>query len=166
MSFDTMVPIPNKLLNSDGSVTTFSGEEILAADPVRAELYKTMHPIANKLLNPDGSIGTLDSLGGGAGGGGPPGASDYNLLTGRPQVNGVTLSGNKTPEDLKLSYSHTQNTAATVWTIPHNLGFQRVSVEVIDNAGNFVIPEIEYASANIVILTFANPVQGVAVVRR
>lgn len=37
-----------------------------------------------------------------AGGGGGGGTNNYNLLQNKPQVNGVTLSGNKTGTDLGL----------------------------------------------------------------
>lgn len=37
-----------------------------------------------------------------AGGGGGGGTTNYNLLQNKPQINGVTLTGNKTAEDLNL----------------------------------------------------------------
>lgn len=37
-----------------------------------------------------------------SGGGGGGGTNNYNLLQNKPQVNGVTLSGNKTTDDLGL----------------------------------------------------------------
>lgn len=41
------------------------------------------------------------------GGGGGGGTTNYNLLQNKPQINGVTLSGNKTTEDLGLEKSLT-----------------------------------------------------------
>lgn len=38
-----------------------------------------------------------------SGGGGGGGTSNYNDLSNKPQINGVTLSGNKTSEDLGIS---------------------------------------------------------------
>ena len=62
----------------------------------------------------------------------------------------------------ETTYEHTQNIAAAVWTIPHNLGQQFVAVRVNDFSGTEMIPEIEYTSANVVTLLFAAPRQGVA----
>lgn len=42
-----------------------------------------------------------------AGGGGGGGTTNYNLLQNKPQINGVTLTGNKTAEDLGLEQSLT-----------------------------------------------------------
>lgn len=55
------------------------------------------------LVKPDGSTtyidadGTLHAVGGG---GGTGGTSDYNALSNKPSINGVTLSGNKTLDDI------------------------------------------------------------------
>jgi len=62
----------------------------------------------------------------------------------------------------KSSYTHTQNIAASVWTIPHNLGQQFVGVRVNNFTGDILIPDIEYTSANVVTLTFFMPVSGTA----
>ena len=40
--------------------------------------------------------------GGGGGGSGESGVTDYDALTGRPQINGITLTGNKTAKQLGL----------------------------------------------------------------
>lgn len=37
-----------------------------------------------------------------AGGGGGGGTTNYNLLTNKPKINGVTLSGDKSADDLNL----------------------------------------------------------------
>ena len=60
------------------------------------------------------------------------------------------------------AYTHTQNAAAVIWNIPHNLGVQFVGVRVHDFNGNELLPEIAHLSANVAILTFINPVQGTA----
>ena len=60
------------------------------------------------------------------------------------------------------TYEHVQNIATAIWTIPHNLGRQFVGVRVNDFAGNDLLPDVEYTSANIVTLSFANAVQGIA----
>ena len=60
------------------------------------------------------------------------------------------------------SYTHTQNIAASVWVIPHNLSEQFVSVKVIDFSGTILIPEEDYTSQDVVTLTFGSPKQGIA----
>jgi len=95
--YDSKMPKANKMINPDGSITTFGGVPVSDAvalyesmapaankllnsdgsittfggDPVSdAEaLYKTMSPKVNKFLNPDGSISTFDEILGGGGGG-------------------------------------------------------------------------------------------------
>ena len=64
------------------------------------------------------------------------------------------------------TYTHTQNAAAAIWTIPHNLNETFVDVTVNDFAGTELWPEVEYTSANIVKLSFVHPVQGIARIRR
>lgn len=45
------------------------------------------------------------AYGKGSGGGGGGSTSNYNELTNKPSINGVTLDGNKTSEDLGLNAS-------------------------------------------------------------
>lgn len=95
--------IVNKILNEDGSVTKLDGTAVDMS--VASDIYKKSAPIINKVLNPDGSISKLtDYLGGGGGGGG---TTDYNALNNKPSINGVTLSGNKTSEQLQLADKQT-----------------------------------------------------------
>lgn len=63
-------------------------------------------------------------------------------------------------------YTHTQSTAATDWPITHSLNFRYVLVQVVDTAGNTVIPDVAYTNANRVDLIFANPKDGTAIIRR
>ena len=103
----------------------------------------------------------------GSGSGGGGGAADYSQLTNKPRINGVELtSGNSTPETLKLAFTHTQNAAAAVWTVTHNLNDTKVTVQVIDNAGNEIIPGVEFTNANTVTLTFAHAMTGAAKIRK
>src|SRR5262252_4632543 len=61
-----------------------------------------------------------------------------------------------------LSYRHVQSTAATTWTINHNLGF-RPNVAVVDSTGNVIYPgNIQYTSSTQVVLTFSAAVGGEA----
>jgi hypothetical protein len=98
--------VPLKYQHSDGSVTapdTF-GTQILPPSPVRAAMYEKAKPESIKYLLPDGSVadggGLIEML---LSGGGSGGVSNYAGLSGKPQINGVTLkSGNNTLSDLKL----------------------------------------------------------------
>ena len=64
------------------------------------------------------------------------------------------------------TYTHTQSMAATVWTIPHNLNKQFVSVQLIDYVGNTCTADIVYTGANVVTVTFAVPMTGTAIIRQ
>jgi hypothetical protein len=59
------------------------------------------------------------------------------------------------------TYTHTQASAASTWTIVHNLGC-RPSVTVVDSGGNVQIGEILYDSNNQVTVTFAAAFGGYA----
>ncbi len=63
-------------------------------------------PIVNKsyrVFCPNGSMNQAFIItGGGSSGGGGTGATDYNQLTNRPSINGMTLSGNQTSSQLGL----------------------------------------------------------------
>ena len=89
---------------------------------------------------------------------------DYEDETNKPSINGVTLSGNKTSDDLGLvadkTYLHHQTVASDTWVIVHNLN-KYPSVAVIDSAGNEVIGEINYDDKNQVTLKFVGGFKGV-----
>ena len=59
----------------------------------------------------------------GGGGGSTGGTTNYNDLTNKPQINGVTLEENKTSADLNIQYQTTQTdhgTADTTYVLPPN----------------------------------------------
>jgi hypothetical protein len=150
----TYAPMNGTYIDSTGQLRNIDGTVMTASEA-------GWSPFNGDYIRSDGSIGNIDELGGGGG------TSNYSALTGKPQINGVTLaSGDNTPESLKLSYTFTQSTEVDVWIIPHNLGRQFVNIQVVDNSGNTLIPSPEYTSVNVVTLTFANPVQGTAIIRR
>ena len=61
-----------------------------------------------------------------------------------------------------LAYRHVQATAATTWSIPHNLSF-RPNVAAVDSTGREIVPgAVDYASATTVTLTFSAAVGGEA----
>lgn len=94
-------------------------------------------------------------------------SGDYNLLTNKPSINGVVLTGNKTSEDLGLSgsgdlnYIHSQEVPSDTWEITHNLG-KFPSISVIDSIGADVVGEYEYVNENKVILRFNATFSGKA----
>lgn len=59
------------------------------------------------------------------------------------------------------SYIHNQSTAASTWTISHNLGFFP-SVNVVDNGGNMVIGDVLYITENQVSISFSASFGGKA----
>jgi hypothetical protein len=66
-------------------------------------------------------------------------------------------------------YLHTQVSAATTWTVVHNLNRQYVTVEPIDGNGNSYVgrydfPTINYTNANALTITFQSAVAGWAAV--
>lgn len=52
-----------------------------------------------------------------------------------------------------VRYTHTQAVAATTWTITHNLGLFP-AVTLVDNSGNQIFADVNYASNNQVVVTF------------
>jgi hypothetical protein len=111
-------------------------------------------------------IGEVEGTGGGTAG--PPGpgvapggttgqvlskasAADYDTTWTTPAGGGATLA-----------YRHVQASAATVWTIPHNLSF-RPNVAAVDSTGREIVPgAVDYTSATAVQLTFSAAVGGEA----
>jgi len=57
--------------------------------------------------------------------------------------------------------SHTQTTAATVWTVNHGLGFIP-NVTVVDSAGTVIEGSYNYPNENTIVLTFAGAFSGKA----
>lgn len=56
--FDSKQALPNKLLQSDGSVTDLAGNAVIGAIPV----YEGKSALPNKWLNPDGTYSTLAEI--------------------------------------------------------------------------------------------------------
>ena len=92
-------------------------------------------------------------------------SDNYEALSNKPKINGVTLIGDKSSEELDIkedaNYLHTQTTASDVWVIVHNLN-KFPSVTVIDSAGNEVVGEVIYNDANQVTLKFEGGFKGTA----
>jgi Major tropism determinant N-terminal domain len=60
------------------------------------------------------------------------------------------------------AYRHVQSSAATTWTVPHNLSF-RPNVAAVDSTGRQIVPgAVDYTSSTTVVLTFSAAVGGEA----
>ena len=102
------------------------------------------------------------------------GTYDYNELDNHPLINGVELIGDKSLEDLGIdtlveaeiqeatqTYVYNQMSASAEWTITHNLD-KYPSVTVVDSAGNAIMGELRYISANSLVVSFSAPFSGKA----
>jgi hypothetical protein len=60
-----------------------------------------------------------------------------------------------------LSYEHDQLSAATTWSVTHNLG-KFPSVSVVDTGGNELLVDVDYIDANHCVLTLGAATSGKA----
>lgn len=92
-------------------------------------------------------------------------SNNYNDLSNKPSINGVTLVGNKTSEELNIvgdkTFVYNQATSADVWEITHNLD-KYPAVTVVDSGGSVVIGEVVYIDKNNVRITFTSAFGGKA----
>ena len=81
-----------------------------------SHLEKTIAGTAQPISHLEWIIATY---GGGSGSGG---TTDYNALTNKPSINGITLTGNKTPLDLGITFTipstePTNKVVGSIWLI-------------------------------------------------
>lgn len=92
-------------------------------------------------------------------------SNNYNDLANKPSINGVTLVGNKTSEELNVvgdkTFVYNQATSVDVWEITHNLD-KYPAVTVVDSGGSVVIGEVVYIDKNNVRITFTSAFSGKA----
>lgn len=92
-------------------------------------------------------------------------SNNYNDLANKPSINGVTLVGNKTSEELNIvgdkTFVYNQATSVDVWEITHNLD-KYPAVTVVDSGGSVVIGEVVYIDKNNVRITFTSAFSGKA----
>lgn len=90
---------------------------------------------------------------------------NYEDLKNLPQINGTTLIGNVTNEELSIvndkNYVHNQTTASDTWVIIHNLE-KYPAVNVINSANEEVIGEVVYNNINQITLIFNGAFKGKA----
>lgn len=84
----------------------------------------------------------------------PPGAPALAAVIGPPGPPGA--GGNR--------YVHTQASAASTWTVNHNLAAQPAGVSVRTVGGVEVEAQVTHVSANQLIVTFAAPASGSVVI--
>ena len=91
--------------------------------------------------------------------------SNYNDLYNKPKINGVTLQGNMTTEDLHIEgdkfFAFVQMSPLAVWHIEHPLR-KFPAVTVVDSGGSVVIGDIEYIDDANVTITFQSAFAGKA----
>ena len=83
-----------------------------------SHLEKTIAGTAQPISHLEWIIATY----GGGSGSGSSGATDYNTLTNKPSINGITLTGNKTSIDLGInaiipSKEPTNKVVGSIWLI-------------------------------------------------
>lgn len=90
---------------------------------------------------------------------------NYDILYNKPSINGVTLEGNKTSEELNIvgdkEFVYTQSTSSDVWMIQHNLN-KYPSVTVVDSGNSVVTGEVIYIDKNNIQITFTSTFSGKA----
>ena len=85
------------------------------------------------------------------------GAFGFSGYSGASGYSGITALGG--------AFIHTQNIAASVWTVNHNLGYQYVNVEVVDPTGLSLsgqpgAPTVNFISINQLTVTFPSSATG------
>lgn len=89
----------------------------------------------------------------------------YSGLIDKPQINGITLEGNKTSGQLQINedknFLYTQSVASDTWNIQHNLN-KFPAVMVTDSSNNVVVGDINYIDINNIVITFSGAFSGKA----
>jgi len=88
-------------------------------------------------------------------------SGDYENFVNKPSINGMTLSGNKTSEELKLAFVYEQGEASDIWEIIHNMD-KYPSVTVVDSANTVVIGHVTYNDRNQLTVRFNGTFKGKA----
>jgi hypothetical protein len=112
---------------------------------------------------------TASYISGSGGGVGFP-FSGSAIITGSLFVSGSTISGSFVGDGSGITgltaggKIHTQSSAASTWTVTHNLGVQYPNVTIYNSSNEIIIPQtITATDANTLTLTFGSAVAGYAV---
>ena len=76
-------------------------------------------------------------------------------------VSVITAAEQGPPGVSAASYTHTQASASSTWTVNHNLGF-RPSVEILSAGGVEIEGTVTHTSVNQAILSFTSSITGSA----
>jgi hypothetical protein len=81
------------------------------------------------------------------------------LVSTSPTVANVTAGFS--PDAAHATYTHSQSSPSSTWTIVHNLNC-RPAVTIVDSAGNVQIGEVLYVSDNAITVSFVSAFGGYA----
>lgn len=84
-----------------------------------------------------------------------------NVTVTQPASAGLSINSGAPAPVTHSTYTHSQGSASSTWTITHNLGC-KPSVTIVDSSGNVQIGEVLYNSDNQVTVTFAAAFSGYA----
>jgi len=88
------------------------------------------------------------------------------LLLAAPLVGGTAFTSPPTGgSGGGASYLHTEDPAASVWTVNHNLGFLTPDVTCADTAGMEFMGDINYVTVNQLLIINAAPIAGTAYIQ-
>jgi hypothetical protein len=146
--------------NNVGVTETDNTVVVSSQNPnVNVSQYSTGVTVSGVALQgPKGDTGAT----GATGATGPTGATGATGATGPQGIQGeVGPQGIQGSGASHSTYTHTQSSPSSTWTITHNLACFP-SVVVVDSAGSVVIGEIAYNSNNSITLTFVGSFGGKA----
>lgn len=85
----------------------------------------------------------------------------YNKATvvNQPVENTISIRGLKGGGD--LGFVHTQSSAASTWSVSHNLA-KKPSVTILDDSGYEIEADVQHTSDNSVTITFSEAITGTA----
>jgi len=154
-----------------GVIETIDGEFVdlfSGLTVTQDQIGRKLTPFYGRFIDVDGvEHDLLELFGGGIGGDGIS-LGQLNAAINTHNLSGVSHADlraliaaiNESP------FTHSQNVAADIWTIPHNLGKQYVNVQLIDYAGNDCTADLDYTSVNVVTVIWPRSMAGTAIIRR
>lgn len=98
MKIDSMSPSSGRMIKEDGTVVNIA-DVLGGEDTGTTRDIEKYSPMSGRMIKEDGTVVNIAESIGGSGTGG---TTNYNDLTNKPSINGVTLEGNKTGEEIGL----------------------------------------------------------------
>ena len=115
---------------------------------LQAQILSFVERVAEKFAGVDARIGGIDQL---------DTLDKSNLVTAINELAAREIGNGGSG----IAFTHSQVSAATLWTINHNLGM-RPAVTILDTGGNEVEADVMHTSFNQLVIRFAIPVAGIA----